>query len=169
MTKLIPLALFVAMSTTYAAAADIALLARIDAKYVQVADSIEDAPEVTAAELLAGLPAKRIFIDARTAAERAVSQIAGSISPAEFEEKLKSAPAAKAADVVVYCTIGYRSGLLVSALTARGIRARNLRGGVLAWIAQGGPVFDAAGKPSQRVHVYAKPWALVPAGFEAVY
>ena len=47
--------------------------------------------------------------------------------------------------------------------------ARNLRGGILVWIAAGGGLVDAQLKPSHQVHVYAKAWAAVPDEFEAIY
>ena len=142
--------------------------ARIEALYRDIEPKVADAPTTLAAAALAALNsnAPPIFVDVRAANERQISMIAGAVDvealPAlhlEYPER----------PVVVYCTIGYRSGITTRALQALQIPARNLRGGILAWIAAGGGLVDAQLKPSHQVHVYAKAWAAVPDEFEAIY
>ena len=106
-----------------------------------------------------------IWVDVRSDRERKVSGISRAISIAELPAALK----AKKRIVVVYCTVGYRSGLEVLELEKRGIAARNLRGGILAWLAAGGQIVAVSGKPTHKVHVYGKSRAVVPEGFEAIY
>jgi sodium/bile acid cotransporter 7 len=70
--------------------------------------------------------------------------------------------------VVAYCTISYRSGLFARDQVDKGIDVVNLRGGILAWILEGAPVYDPQGNPTRRVHVYGDQWDYAPAGWESV-
>lgn len=143
--------------------ADAALDQRIDAAIADFQDRVADVPTLVPAELLRperAAPAA-VFLDVRTPAERAVSVIPGALS------EVADVPAGSR--VVVYCTVGLRSGLAARALRAQGIDAYNLRGGVLAWLAAGGTVVDPAGVAVRRVHVYGRRWDLVPADVEAIW
>ena len=108
-----------------------------------------------------------IWLDVRTSRERRVSLIEGAIDRASFEaqrEQLAGRP------VIVYCTVGYRSGLVTRALRGEGAEAFNLAGGVLAWIHAGGSLVDGIeGEATRRVHVYGRRWNLVPEGWRAVW
>lgn len=142
--------------------------ARIEALYREIEPEVVDAPKIGAAAALASLKSANppIFVDVRTAAERNVSVIAGAVDvravPA-LHLKYPNRP------IIVYCTIGYRSGLATLILQSQNIPARNLAGGILAWIAAGGGLVDAQLKASHQVHVYAKAWAAVPSNFQAIY
>jgi rhodanese-related sulfurtransferase len=106
-----------------------------------------------------------VLVDVRTQQEREVSWIAGSFSRAEFEarrDELHERP------ILVYCTVGCRSGSYVERLVAEGFEAWNLHGGVLAWSIAGREMVDAGGRPTTKVHVYGKRWAVLPAPFENV-
>ena len=142
--------------------------ARIEALYRDIEPKVADAPTILASAALAALNsnAPPIFVDVRTAKERQVSIIAGAVDVESLPALHLKHPERP---VVVYCTIGYRSGITTRALQALKIPARNLRGGILAWIAAGGDLVDAQLKPSHQVHVYAKAWAAVPDQFEAIY
>jgi rhodanese-related sulfurtransferase len=142
-----------------------ALLVKIETLFQEYAAKVSDVPTLGAALLLAKNAPDTIFIDVREARERAVSSIPGALSLAQFEALKERAKH----PVVVYCTVGYRSGLSARALRAQGIDARNLRGGILAWIASGGALVDAQGKPTLHVHVYAEHWAVVPKTFIAQF
>ena len=133
-------------------------------------------PEITAdalmAEMLdAGTGNKPyVLVDVRTADERAVSSIPGSVSSAEYESDFD----AKYCDerVVAYCTIGYRSGKYVEKLIEeKGVDAYNLRGSVLAWTHAGGELVDGGGSgaPTTRVHTFGKKWALARSGYDSVW
>ena len=133
-------------------------------------------PEITAdalmAEMLdAGTGNKPyVLVDVRTADERAVSSIPGSVSSAEYESDFD----AKYCDerVVAYCTIGYRSGKYVEKLIQeKGVDAYNLRGSVLAWTHAGGELAEdgGVGAPTKRVHTFGKKWALAAGGYESVW
>lgn len=139
-----------------------ALSERIAALIAEVEEDVGDVPALQASALLTADMSTLILIDARTQAERDVSIIAGAITLADLEKL----PRVRTARVVVYCTIGLRSGHAARALRARGIDAVNLRGGVLAWMIEGGALVDSAGKPTHRIHVYGRRWNAVPAPFE---
>lgn len=138
--------------------------ARIEAMYKRYRGSFPDVPEITVAELLR-IKAKQavVLIDVREAEERAVSIIPGAITPAQFEAR-PDHYAGK--PLVAYCTIGYRSGLYAQRLRRRGLRAFNLRGGILLWTHAGQPVVHD-GKPVRRLHVYGRRWNLAPAGYRS--
>lgn len=71
--------------------------------------------------------------------------------------------------IIVYCTIGYRSGMAAKMLTDRGFDARNLRGGILA-LAQASAPLVAADGPTRKVHTWSEKfaWLLAP-DHEAVW
>jgi rhodanese-related sulfurtransferase len=87
-------------------------------------------------------------VDVRDEDKRQISTLPGAVSVAAFEAD----PAAySAGPILVYCTAGCKSGAYARQLRARGHRAYNLWGGVLAW-ALGGRLFvDPAGGPTRDV------------------
>ena len=145
------------------ALADAQLDQRIEALVADVEASVGDVPVIRADALRLALSAATppMLLDVRAPEERAVSVIPGAVFDAD------RIPAG--ADVIVYCTVGLRSGKTARQLRERGINALNLRGGILAWLAAGGALVDADGRATQRVHVYGRRWNAVPAGFEAVW
>jgi sodium/bile acid cotransporter 7 len=44
----------------------------------------------------------------------------------------------------------------------------NLRGGILAWVHDGGTVYDQNGE-TRRIHVYGRKWNLAPNSYQAVW
>ena len=146
-----------------AAIADVALDQRIEALVADVEERVGDVPVIRAEALRLALSgaAPPVLLDVRTEEERAVSVIPGAVFDADA--------LASGAEVIVYCTVGLRSGDVARQLRERGINALNLRGGILAWLAAGGTLVDAQGAPTQKVHVYGRRWNAVPAGFVAVW
>ncbi len=121
--------------------------------------------EVTPAEAMRLWEKGRaLFVDTRRPEEMAVSMLPGAVPQAEF---LKDPERYGGRTVIVYCTISYRSGLLAERLAEQGVTVHNLRGGLLAWVLEGGRVYDGAGE-TRRIHVYGKKWRYPPAGYEAV-
>jgi hypothetical protein len=53
-------------------------------------------------------------------------------------------------------------------MAKKGITIVNLQGGILAWILEGGEVYDKSGKKVKRVHVYSDKWNYAPAGYGIV-
>ncbi|HKK72026.1 MAG TPA: rhodanese-like domain-containing protein [Candidatus Krumholzibacteria bacterium] len=108
-----------------------------------------------------------VWLDVRDARERRISRLPDAVDRETFarhRDEWSDRP------VVVYCTVGYRSGLAARELRRQGIEAWNLAGGILAWAHEGGPVLDGrTGRPTQRVHVYGWRWNLLPEGWKAVW
>lgn len=150
------------------AAAALALLAslyarRLDAVSALVAWRFDDVPTVTPAALAAMRPPPAL-LDARGPEEFAVGHLAGAIRAdvAHPEDALRGAPAGRA--VVVYCSVGYRSGVAARALRQRGLRdVRNLRGGIFAWAAEGRAMVGEGGA-TRAVHPYDRWWGMLRAG-----
>ncbi len=126
----------------------------------------EGVAEITASKLLQMKNAgKVVLVDSRTPEEYRVSMIPDAITKAEFESNLN---AYKNATIVVYCTIGVRSGRYVEALLNDGFDAYNLKCGVLSW-AHGGEMFvDRNGTETKMVHVFGSKWNLLPSGYEPI-
>jgi len=108
---------------------------------------------------------KSVFIDLREPQEQQVSMLPGAIDEKEFMRDFKSYE-----DYVkiAYCTISYRSGKFAQKLQKEGIPVYNLKGGILAWVHDGGKVYDQIGE-TRRIHVYDSEWNLLPARYEAVW
>lgn len=103
---------------------------------IVIKDEIEvcaPTPNITARELATVLP--RIFLlDVREPSEAAICRIPGSvlIPLAELAARLSELPRDR--EIVVHCKSGRRSAQAAALLAERGLRARNLEGGILAWI-----------------------------------
>jgi len=108
---------------------------------------------------------KAVFIDTRKPEEQQVSMLPGAITEKEFLNNYK-----RYEDHVkiAYCTISYRSGIFAENLKKDGIPIYNLRGGILAWVHDGGKVYDQSGE-TYRIHVYGQEWDLAPERYEAVW
>ena len=117
------------------------------------------AREISPRKAMAALAAGRIqFVDTRKPAEMEVSMLPGAISTEEF---LKDPKRYAEKQVVAYCTISYRSGKFAQEMAKKGIEILNLRGGLLAWVLEGGKVYDARGE-TRRINVYGKEWDYPP-------
>ncbi len=108
---------------------------------------------------------KSIFIDVREQHEQQVSMLPGSITEKDFLENYKGY---EDHIKIAYGTISHRSGKFVESLLKAGIPVYNLKGGILAWVHDGGKVYNHNGE-SQQIHVYDSEWNYVPAGYKAVW
>lgn len=106
-----------------------------------------------------------VFVDDRGPAEREVSTLPGAITPEELLARIQEY---RGKIIVSYCTISYRSAKLTRRLRDQGLSAYNLAGGLLAWVLEGGRVYDANGE-SKRIHVYGKRWNYPADGYQAVW
>ncbi len=139
---------------------------RIEDLYAEYRKLFPDVPEMTVSQLLvAQKTGKVVLVDVREPAEQEVSMIPGAIPGRQFEEEGKLH---ETKQIVVYCTIGYRSGLYAKKLDKQDRHVFNLKGGILAWAHAGKAVVDLKG-PTKRVHVYGRAWNLLPRGYEAVW
>lgn len=137
---------------------------------VQVEDAVArilPVPEITAAELasLAQGGGRLVLLDVREPEEFAQSRIPGAIRVppglSASEILARHGAAMKGAEVVFYCAVGWRSGLMLEGLRDAAAQAgaaslRNLRGGVFRWHAEGLPLDLAQG--AQGVHHFDAAW-----------
>ncbi|KAF5826993.1 hypothetical protein DUNSADRAFT_1549 [Dunaliella salina] len=98
--------------------------------------SFPDVPDMSCEEVASvALQANNkplIIIDTRTQEEQQVSMLPGPVlTQEEFEQKQEEF---KQHEVVCYCTIGMRSGLLAKRLREQGFSAYNLEGSILGWV-----------------------------------
>ena len=105
-----------------------------------------------------------VIVDARSKVESDVSIIPGAITKTHFEQ---TAAQHEGKIIIAYCTIGFRSGLLVRSLKRKGFNAWNYRGSILDWCKNGLPLTTHDGEATQRVHTYSR-WLSVPQEYIAV-
>ena len=136
---------------------------RMYARYKSAFPEVKDISVKQAVELQE--QGRVVFVDIREPAEMAVSMLPGAVSRQDF---LSHRDRYQDKTAVGYCTISYRSGLFAREMAAQGIAVINLRGGLLAWILEGGAVYDESGRPVKRVHVYDDRWDYAPDDYESV-
>jgi len=114
-------------------------------------------PAALAQEL--NTPKVPLLLDARTPDEYAVSHLRGAeLVPYDSVPTAEFAGVDRRRQVVVYCSVGYRSERLGDRLRALGFEhVRNLYGGLFEWVNEGYPVENAAG-PTPNVHPYSALW-----------
>ena len=159
--------LFIAISCLCAqVATGEGLQKQIDELFRKRAGKLAELPTLEAkkAREMIGNPSY-LFIDARKEKEQAVSMIPGAVTWEEFQHAEDAKYRGRA--LIVYCTVGVRSGRVVKLLQSDGHQAFNLKGGVLSWAHAGGSFADADGAPTSRVHVYSRRFDLLPSGYEA--
>ncbi len=139
---------------------------KIATMYEEYRREFPEVPRITASELQQLRQQKDIIlVDVRTLEEQAVSIIPGAISQSEFEQNLDKY---KDYPIVVYCTIGYRSGKYAQKLYQQGLNIFNLEGSILAWSHIGGELLNSLGK-TQKIHVFGKKWELTADDYEPVW
>lgn len=116
-------------------------------------------PLIKASELEPKLD-KVVILDTRAPEEYEVSHIAGArmINYDRFKVKdVKDVP--KDAEVVVYCSVGYRSERVGEKLREAGYEdVKNLYGGIFDWKNQGYMVVNQNNQPTDSVHTYNQSW-----------
>ena len=138
----------------------------VQAMAIDYESKLPPVPQISASDLLERPIDGLLLVDCRSQEERAVSTLPGAIAHQRLEERPEDY---RESEIVVYCTIGYRSSKLVGELRAKGFTASNLRGGVLAWAHAGGEFIDAGGSTTAEVHVYDAPWDLLPSDYQSQY
>lgn len=106
-----------------------------------------------------------VIVDVREKAETDVSVIPGAITQAEFE---RTAHQQHGKAVLVYCTIGHRSGIYAKKLLKDGWEAWNYKGSILEWCDNHLPVVTKDGQSTTRVHTYNSSYS-VASGYQAVF
>jgi rhodanese-related sulfurtransferase len=105
-----------------------------------------------------------LLVDVREPDEFATSHIQGArnvpldgAAPADFAAAFADVP--KDREIVLYCSVGYRSSMAAERLHELGFEAvHNLEGSIFEWANDGRPLVDAAG-PAERVHPFDAEWA----------
>ncbi len=118
---------------------------------------------ISPARLDAQLAAGRapLLIDTRSYAEYATSHLPGARWLSASSLAVERLAAHKTRLVVTYCSVGYRSARVASALARDGFeQVRDLQGGIFAWANRGSPVFRGAQR-AHRVHPYDGLWGLL--------
>jgi sodium/bile acid cotransporter 7 len=138
---------------------------RIEKLVKQFYAKFDDIPWLTPREFITQRQSKQwVILDVRPQAERAISMIPGALTLEQFDLDTY-----QDSHVLVYCTVGYRSGIYVGELQEKGIKAFNLWGGVLAWALEGETFVTPNGQQTRKVHVYGRKWNVLPDGYEAIW
>lgn len=91
-------------------------------------------------------------LDVREADEWRAGHAPGAHHVPMMEVPARMAEVPVEGDVVVVCRVGARSGQVVSYLRANGWdNARNLDGGMQAWVASGREIISETGQPAQVI------------------
>ncbi len=117
-------------------------------------------PEISIDE--ASINKTAIFLDARAKKEYLVSHI-NSAHWIGFDtinwETTKDFKLEQ--EIIVYCSIGYRSEKVAEQLKEKGFQnVKNLYGGIFEWKNKGNPVFKSDSTPTEEVHAYNKVWGI---------
>jgi rhodanese-related sulfurtransferase len=129
------------------------------AQWLEVAAAGEEGAEGEGGSGAAADEASVVLLDVRTQDEFETSQIAGAtrVDPdAEASPLDGTAPDRR---IVVYCSVGYRSGAMARRLSKAGFtRVYNLEGGIFQWANEGRAIYR--GRESVRVvHPYSESWS----------
>ena len=103
-----------------------------------------------------------IFVDARERKEFDVSDIKGAILVGYDSLDLSALDKIdKSKEVVVYCSVGYRSEKVSEKLENIGFKnVSNLYGGIFEWKNQEQPIVTPKKEPTEEVHAYSKVWGI---------
>ena len=122
-----------------------------------------NAPLLTVPELKVWLDdtarARPILIDVRSRREFDESQLPGARNAETLSAALSLLEGrSKDTPIVVYCSVGYRSGAIAEALIQRGyLQTRNLEGSLFEWANSGLPVHQGT-RLTSKVHPYNASW-----------
>lgn len=117
-------------------------------------------PLVNADQLKEKLSTGIVLLDTRAPEEYAVSHISGARLVDYDKFKMKDVKdISKDTEVIVYCSVGYRSERIGEKLKAAGYKnVKNLYGGIFDWKNKGYDVIDSEDKVTEKVHTYNKTW-----------
>lgn len=98
-------------------------------------------------------------LDSRTKKEFNISHLKGAsfVSYDDFNLDKVVSSLDKSKPVLIYCSIGYRSGKIAEKLKKKGFKVYNLLGGIFEWVNNNQPVYQNQ-KTTQNVHGYNKDW-----------
>ena len=102
-----------------------------------------------------------LFIDTRLLKEYEVSHIKGAVFLNYNKPDYTKIKALREdQEIIVYCSVGYRSEKIGEELQKMGFdHVKNLYGGIFGWVNNGGTVVDEKGEKTRKVHAYDTSWA----------
>jgi rhodanese-related sulfurtransferase len=110
-------------------------------------------------------------LDTREEKEYAVSHIKGALNVGydQFKKSsVKDIP--KDAEVIVYCSVGFRSEKIGEKLEKMGYQnVKNLKGGIFDWKNNGNEVVDQNDEKTEKVHTYNREWSIWLENGEKIY
>lgn len=121
-------------------------------------EEFPDVQTISTAEL-AVVKKVPVLLDVRTEKEFAVSHLPGAVqAEKDVAEQLLKMGVPKDREIVVYCSVGYRSAQLAEKLSAAGfLHVLNLEGSIFAWTNEGRSLVNANG-PTTGTHPYDRKW-----------
>jgi rhodanese-related sulfurtransferase len=121
------------------------------------------APIITMDAVLADQKAGKeiVFLDSRELGEFQVSHMNGAIWVGfDNIDWTKIDKIKKTATIIIYCSVGYRSGKLTEQLAKKGYtKVVNLYGGLFNWANNGGKIVNSRGVATNEIHGYNKNWS----------
>lgn len=119
-------------------------------------------PEISVQEADSLKNFNAIFIDTREKKEYLTSHIEGSIFIGYDSLDLSSLEKIeKNKEIVVYCSVGYRSEKIAERLVRMGYtNVKNLYGGIFEWKNQNKQVVNPANEVTEKVHAYNRVWGV---------
>lgn len=99
-------------------------------------------PEVTVGQLEAASAGGAQVVDVREPDEYESGHVAGAVLIPMAQVVARSGELTRDGPVYIVCATGQRSGKAAQWYRSQGIDARNLAGGMKAWISQGRPVVE---------------------------
>jgi rhodanese-related sulfurtransferase len=114
---------------------------------------------------------KTIFLDARSVKEFEISHLANAqyVGYEGFNiNKIKTLP--KDSEIIVYCSVGYRSEKIGEKLKQAGFKnVKNMWGGIFQWVNAGKIIVDKNGQSTQKIHAYSPEWGIWLQKGEKIY
>jgi len=104
----------------------------------------------------------QIWLDAREKEEYQVSRIGNARFVGYDNFDLSSVEDLdKEAEIIVYCSMGYRSEKVAEKLKEAGFtNVKNLFGGIFDWHNSGRKVLDENGEETNKIHAYSRTWGI---------
>ncbi len=101
-----------------------------------------------------------ILLDARAKSEYEVSHLPGAYLIGYKQPQLSVVDNLDTTkDIVLYCSIGYRSEVIANKLKKKGYSVINLYGSIFEWVNKGYPLHDENGLETKTIHGYDKSWS----------